>query len=60
VTVEPLGPTTLAVVADDDGRVFDEVRDAIAATGVGLRRLDQRTASLEALFLGRSGSSDDT
>ncbi len=49
--VEATGPTTLAVTVDDGGTVFDAVRDVVAATGAGLRRLERRRASLEDLFL---------
>lgn len=58
IVVESVGLGTLVVTVDSDGRVFDEVRDAVAAAGVGLRRLEQRTATLESLFLEEAGRSD--
>lgn len=40
--------------------VHDTVRDAIAATGVGVRRLGRRTVSLEEVFLGVGAGADPT
>ncbi len=51
IVVEADGTNAFVAPVDDDGRVFDEVRDAVAAAGVGLRRMQRRTASLEDLFL---------
>jgi ABC-2 type transport system ATP-binding protein len=51
LSVDRPGPTTLEIAVDEDGRVFDLVRDAVAASGAGLRRLERRRASLEDLFL---------
>ena len=42
---------TRIVVAFDDERVYDEVRDAVAGARAGLRRLERRTSSLEDVFL---------
>ena len=39
------------VITGDD-RLFDVVRDAVADTGVGIRRLGRRTISLEQVFMG--------
>ena len=39
------------VVAGDSGAVFDLVRDALADLGLGVRRLQRRTATLEDVFL---------
>lgn len=36
---------------DADDQLYDVVRDAVAATGAGLRRLTNRTVSLEDVFL---------
>jgi ABC-2 type transport system ATP-binding protein len=51
LVVEATGPTTLAVTVDEGDAVYDTVRDVVAATGLGLRRLERRRASLEDLFL---------
>ncbi|MDZ4828560.1 MAG: ABC transporter ATP-binding protein [Actinomycetota bacterium] len=51
IVVEADGTSAFVAPVDDDGRVFDEVRDAVVAAGVGLRRMQRRTASLEDLFL---------
>jgi len=45
---------TLSVEGDDD-RVFDAVRDACVAHGVGMARLSRRRLSLEDVFLERLG-----
>lgn len=51
VAVTPAGDTTLLVDATDPA-VLDQVRDAVAETGVGLRSLAPRRTSLEDLVLG--------
>lgn len=43
-------------VTRDDGDVFDTIRDATAATGASIRRLDAGTATLEELFLAKGRS----
>ena len=43
----------VSVVADADD-VFDEIRDAAAASGVGIMRLERRSLTLEDEFLGRA------
>ena len=48
-------PPAGVVVALDTPAVFDLVRDALAGTGLGLRRLQTRTASLEEVYLGAAG-----
>jgi ABC-2 type transport system ATP-binding protein len=45
-------------VITGDEQVFDVVRDVIARTGVGLRRLGRRTISLEEVFLGVGAGAD--
>lgn len=45
------------VITGDDG-VFDVVRDAVATTGAGIRRLGRRTVSLEEVFLGLGAGND--
>lgn len=59
--VAALGAAGVAATATAPGRVvialeqpvvYDLVRDAVAAGGLGLRRLQTRTASLEDVFLG--------
>jgi ABC-2 type transport system ATP-binding protein len=47
---EVIGPGRLLVPLADEG-TYDVVRDAIASLGVGLRRLQLRTASLEEIYL---------
>ena len=42
----------VVVLASDE--VFDRVRDALADTGVPVRRLQRRTRSLEEVYLGAS------
>jgi ABC-2 type transport system ATP-binding protein len=51
LVVEQHGPSMLAVSVDEAGTAYDTVRDVMAASGVGLRRLERRRASLEDLFL---------
>ncbi len=41
-----------------DAGLHDVVRDAIASTGVGVRRLGRRTVSLEEVFLGVGAAAD--
>lgn len=41
----------LATATDDPWFIHDRVRDAVASTGVGLRRLTDQTLSLEDVFL---------
>ena len=43
-----------------DDHLFDVVRDALADTGVGIRRLGRRTVSLEEIFLGLGAGADPT
>jgi ABC-2 type transport system ATP-binding protein len=50
----PDGPRRVAVAIDDDS-VFDTVRDALADGGFAVRRLEQRTASLEDVYLAKAG-----
>ncbi len=38
-------------VGGADDELYDVVRDAVASTGAGLRRLTNRTVSLEDVFL---------
>jgi ABC-2 type transport system ATP-binding protein len=45
------------VISGDDG-LFTTVRDTVAETGAGIRRLGRRTVSLEEVFLG-VGAADD-
>jgi hypothetical protein len=45
------------VITGDD-RLVRTVRDAIAATGIGVRRLGRRTVSLEEVFLGVGAGND--
>jgi ABC-2 type transport system ATP-binding protein len=52
VTVE--GPRTLVVAVGSDA-VFDQVRDVLADGSYAVRRLQRRTASLEDVYLARSG-----
>jgi len=48
------------IVAIAQPVVYDVVRDALAATGTGVRRLQARTASLEEVFLDAAGRSRGT
>jgi len=52
--VEVIG--TRLVVTGDDIAVADAVRDASIALGIGLRRMQRRTATLEDVFLAGTGS----
>ncbi|MFN8016532.1 MAG: ABC transporter ATP-binding protein [Acidimicrobiales bacterium] len=45
-------------VITGDGQLFTAVRDAIAQTGIGVRRLGRRTVSLEEVFLGVGAGAD--
>jgi ABC-2 type transport system ATP-binding protein len=47
---QPIGPGRLLVPLVDDS-TYDTVRDVIADAGLGLRRLQLRTASLEEIYL---------
>jgi ABC-2 type transport system ATP-binding protein len=49
------GTGVVATVTTDE--MLDLVRDALAATGVGVRRLQRRTRSLEEVYLGASRTS---
>lgn len=52
------GPRLVVHARNDDpdpDRLFDTVRDAVATTGVGLRRLEVRRATLEDVFLDEVG-----
>src|SRR4051812_10786778 len=55
VTATADGTKITAALPDDD--VLDLVRDALADTGVGVRRLQRRTRSLEEVYLGVAGGS---
>ena len=50
VGAQEIGPGRLLVPLVDD-TTYDIVRDAVASLGVGLRRLQLRTASLEEIYL---------
>ena len=52
LTVTVDGSRLAVALPSDD--VFDVVRDALADTGVGVRRLQRRTRSLEEVYLGAS------
>ncbi|MCU1497472.1 MAG: transporter ATP-binding protein [Acidimicrobiales bacterium] len=45
------------VITGDD-RLFDTLRDAVASSGAGIRRLGRRTVSLEEIFLGVGAGND--
>ncbi|HUQ39445.1 MAG TPA: ABC transporter ATP-binding protein [Acidimicrobiales bacterium] len=45
----------LVTVALESERVFDLVRDAVADGGIGIRRLERRTTSLEDVYLAADG-----
>ncbi|MCU1369821.1 MAG: transporter, partial [Ilumatobacteraceae bacterium] len=45
------------VISGDD-QLFTTVRDAIAASGIGIRKLGRRTVSLEEVFLGVGAAND--
>ena len=47
-------------VITGDERLFTTVRDVLASTGVGIRRLGRRTVSLEEVFLGVGAGADPT
>jgi ABC-2 type transport system ATP-binding protein len=57
--VEVADDGALLLVVDGEERVFDALRDAIAARGAGLVRLQRRTATLEDLFLAGIARADD-
>ncbi len=50
LTARSDGPGRVFVLLDNPG-VYDTVRDALAASGTGVRRLQARTASLEEVYL---------
>ena len=54
VASRAIGPGRV-VVALEQPVVYDLVRDALAATGVGLRRLEAHKASLEEVFMSAAG-----
>jgi ABC-2 type transport system ATP-binding protein len=49
----------LVTVALESELVFDLVRDAVADGGIGIRRLERRTTSLEDVYLAADGGSRD-
>ena len=51
-------PEGRGFVITGDERLFTTVRDAIATSGVGVRRLGRRTVSLEEVFLGVGAGND--
>lgn len=51
-------PEGRGFVITGDDRLFTTVRDAIAASGVGIRKLGRRTVSLEEVFLGVGAGND--
>jgi ABC-2 type transport system ATP-binding protein len=53
-------PEGRGFVITGDDHLVDIVRDAIASTGIGLRRLGRRTVSLEEVFLGVGAAADPT
>jgi len=57
VAAAATGPTRV-IVALERPVVFDLVRDAVAATGLGLRRLQTRTSSLEDIYLDAAGANE--
>lgn len=50
----------LATAVEDPWFIHDRVRDAVASTGVGLRRLSDQTLSLEDVFLESSAPPDSS
>ena len=51
-------PEGRGFVITGDDRLFTTVRDAIATSGVGIRKLGRRTVSLEEVFLGVGAGND--
>ena len=51
-------PEGRGFVITGDDQLFRTVRDAVAASGIGLRRLGRRTVSLEEVFLGVGAGAD--
>jgi ABC-2 type transport system ATP-binding protein len=51
VTVDGTRLVVTGALGGADDALYDVVRDAVAATGAGLRRLTNRTVSLEDVFL---------
>ena len=51
-------PEGRGFVITGDGQLFTTVRDAIAASGIGIRKLGRRTVSLEEVFLGVGAGND--
>ena len=58
IDTESISPASFSMLVGEDGRELDVVRDAIAAAGIGLRRLQQRTATLESLFFAETVTGD--
>jgi ABC-2 type transport system ATP-binding protein len=58
IDAESIAPASFTMTVGEDGRELDVVRDAIAAAGIGLRRLQQRTATLESLFFAETATGD--
>jgi ABC-2 type transport system ATP-binding protein len=58
IDAESIAPASFTMTVGEDGRELDVVRDAIAAAGIGLRRLQQRTATLESLFFAETVTGD--
>ena len=58
IDTESISPASFSMLVGEDGRELDVVRDAIAAAGIGLRRLQQRTATLESLFFAETVTAD--
>jgi ABC-2 type transport system ATP-binding protein len=58
IEAEAIAATSFTMTVGEEGRELDVVRDAIAAAGVGLRRLHQRTATLESLFFAETTTAD--
>ena len=58
IDTESISPASFSMLVGEDGRELDVVRDAIAAAGIGLRRLQQRTATLESLFFAETETAD--
>jgi hypothetical protein len=50
----------VAGTTDDPWFIHDQVRDAVAAAGVGLRRLTDQTLSLEDVFLESAATPDSS
>ena len=51
LVVQPCRPVEQLVVTGDETTVADAVRDACVDLGIGIRRMQRRTATLEDVFL---------